>query len=330
MTTIEQATRWSCPDSAEILPYGAPRGAWLKNRKAGIGGSDIAAILGMSRWKTARDVWLDKTDQVVDAEVVSWPMVRGTALEDPILGWFSDQTGIAHRKVGMQQHKEKSWMLVNPDALTDDGGLVEVKTTSFWLRDEWADGSADYAVLQGQWSLAVTGRSHLWVIAAVSDDEPVWERHERDEQLIGVMVEAAERFWFEHVQADVEPPLMWQDRETLAGQFSEVTEADPVVGDADLDQWITTRAALAGQIKQLEQAKKQAEAEIINALGDADTLVIDGRIAATRKQQTSRVVDMKAIEAMLADSGDSLDNYRVGRTSRVLRIPDPAKRKEWK
>lgn len=321
---------WSCPDSITILRADADRDVWLKARKAGIGGSDIAAILGMSRWKTARDVWLDKTDQVVDAEVVSWPMVRGTALEDPILAWFSDQTGIAHRKVGMQQHKEKSWMLVNPDALTDDGGLVEVKTTSFWLRDEWADGSADYAVLQGQWGLAVTGRSHLWVIAAVSDDEPVWERHERDEDLIGVMVEAAERFWFEHVQADVEPPLMWQDREAIAKAFPTVEREEPVVGDARLDELLVQRADLAAQIKLLEQAKKQAEAEVIAAIGDADTLLIEGRIAATRKQQTSRVLDRKAVEARLEELGDSIDNYKTDRVSRVLRVANPDKRKVWK
>ena len=55
----------------------AERAAWLAERRSGIGGSDIAAILGLSPWKTAVDVWLDKTgqredDTVGDAEAVRW------------------------------------------------------------------------------------------------------------------------------------------------------------------------------------------------------------------------------------------------------------------
>lgn len=36
------------------------REAWLDRRRAGIGGSDVAALLGLSRWKTPLDVFLDK------------------------------------------------------------------------------------------------------------------------------------------------------------------------------------------------------------------------------------------------------------------------------
>lgn len=38
----------------------AERLEWLKNRQTGIGGSDVAAILGLSKWKTPLDVYNDK------------------------------------------------------------------------------------------------------------------------------------------------------------------------------------------------------------------------------------------------------------------------------
>ena len=52
-----------------ILPYepivitdttDLPRDEWLAYRKTGIGGSDVAAILGISPFGTARDIYYDK------------------------------------------------------------------------------------------------------------------------------------------------------------------------------------------------------------------------------------------------------------------------------
>lgn len=328
MTATITEADWLCPDSTEILPYGAHRNQWLAERRAGIGGSDLAAILGMSRWDSPRDIWLDKTGRA-STDKDSWAIRRGNALEEPLLAWFWDQTGIRYERVGMQRNTSRPWMLVNPDALTEDGGLAECKTTSWYLRDEWADGAADYAVIQGQWGLAVTGRSHLWVIAAVSDDEPVIERVERDDDLIATLIDAAGPFWHEYVVADVEPPLTWLDRDTLAEAYPEVVR-HRVDGNADLDYAISMRQQAVADIKRAEQVKAKHEADIIAALADADHLVIDGMIAATRKQQTARVVDMSALAAALDEAGDCLDNYRIERESRVLRIADPAKRKEWK
>ena len=37
------------------------REQFLRERRSGIGGSDVAAILGLSRWKTAYQVWQEKT-----------------------------------------------------------------------------------------------------------------------------------------------------------------------------------------------------------------------------------------------------------------------------
>ena len=42
---------------------------FLKRRKTGIGGSDVAAVLGLSKWKTPYQLWVDKTsDNVVEEE----------------------------------------------------------------------------------------------------------------------------------------------------------------------------------------------------------------------------------------------------------------------
>lgn len=37
---------------------------WLAYRRKGIGGSDVAALLGISPWRTARDLYFDKLNIV--------------------------------------------------------------------------------------------------------------------------------------------------------------------------------------------------------------------------------------------------------------------------
>ena len=53
---------------------------WLDVRKTGIGGSDVAAVLGISPWKSPLDVFLDKTGKSAP-EPENDAMYWGTRLE---------------------------------------------------------------------------------------------------------------------------------------------------------------------------------------------------------------------------------------------------------
>ena len=53
------------------------REEWLARRRSGIGGSDVAAVLGLSPWKSPRQVWLDKTTDATD-DRQTMPMLLGT------------------------------------------------------------------------------------------------------------------------------------------------------------------------------------------------------------------------------------------------------------
>lgn len=299
------------------------RAAWLAERRRGIGGSDIAAVLGMSRWASPRDVWLDKTGRAPE-KPATWAMRKGIVLEPLILEWFAERTGRRVERSGMLRHPEHDWALVNVDALVDDDGIAEVKTASWWVRDEWDAGQvADAAELQSQWGLFVTGRSKAYVIAAISDDEPVIRERDRDQALIDMMRERAERFWHDHVLADVEPPLLPVDLGTVRKEYP-VVERARVVADPSLEPAFERRAAAITAIKFHEAAKSQAEAEITAAIADADELVIAGQVWATRKEQVSRVLSAE----LLADAGLNPDDYKAPRVSRVLRVADPDKRKD--
>lgn len=310
--------------AVEVLPYNASREEWLAARVHGIGGSDIAAVLGMSRWASPRDVWLDKTGRG-RPKPQTWAMTVGNALEEPLLRWFQETSGIMWQRRGLLQDADRPWMIVSLDAETGDGGIAECKSVGFRLADEW-DGSqvADNAELQVQWGLAITGRSHAWVIAAIGGNEPTVRRVGRNDELIAVMTERAERFWHDHVLADVEPPLIARDAETIKAEYARV-ERELVLGNREkLAPAFERRHAATTAIKFHQAAKDQAEAEIVQALADAEQLVIDGQVWATRNAQTSRVLSAD----LLAEAGLNPDDYKATRTSRVLRVADPNKRKD--
>lgn len=60
---------------------GLPREQWLEYRRKGIGGSDAAAVLGISPFRTGRDLYYDKLNRMItthrhrnDAEIFNFFM----------------------------------------------------------------------------------------------------------------------------------------------------------------------------------------------------------------------------------------------------------------
>ena len=89
---------------------------WLNERRKGIGGSDVAAVLGLNPWRTPLDVYKDKVGEsdkkVSDEEAVHF----GTILEDLVAKEFQSRTGMKIQKVNHQfSDKENPWMIANID-----------------------------------------------------------------------------------------------------------------------------------------------------------------------------------------------------------------------
>ena len=94
---------------------------WLSYRRRGIGGSDAAAILGISPWRTARDLYYDKLNVVKADMDENWVALEmGHLLEDLVAQIFAKKTGlhIFQRKI-MFQHTLYPWMLADLDYLVE-------------------------------------------------------------------------------------------------------------------------------------------------------------------------------------------------------------------
>ena len=114
---------------------------WLRWRKKGLGGSDIAPILGISKWSSALDIWLSKTNQKHDDCVQNEAMTWGHILEPVIRNHFREVTGKKVIEVhAILQNEEHPYMLANIDGLTEtpsgEPAILECKCVSEYKRSE--------------------------------------------------------------------------------------------------------------------------------------------------------------------------------------------------
>ena len=112
---------------------------WLEIRKTGITGSDVAAIVGVSKWTSALACWAKKLGKIDDELTQSEPMYWGTTLEPIIRNHFIKTTGWQVQEVGTYAHQDRPWQLANPDGIivkdTGELALLEIKTARF--EDDW-------------------------------------------------------------------------------------------------------------------------------------------------------------------------------------------------
>ena len=110
------------------------------NRHEYIGGSDISAIMGMSRWKTPLKLWAEKTLKLPAPDLSDNEAVElGKDLEEFVAQKFSSKTGKQVRRAPkMYSHSDFPFMVAHVDRLiTGSDELLECKTCSAFKADEW-------------------------------------------------------------------------------------------------------------------------------------------------------------------------------------------------
>ncbi|MDY5806439.1 MAG: YqaJ viral recombinase family protein, partial [Lachnospira sp.] len=174
---------------------------WLKWRKKGLGGSDIAAILGISKWSSAIDIWLQKTNQKFDETIENEAMTWGKILEPVIREQFKQKTGKKVVEVhSILQNEEYPFMICDVDGLTEDSegnaAILEVKCVSEYKRSEWDNDQIPYYYMtQVMHYLAVTGLDTAYVVALVGCNSMIVREVKADQEMIAMLVACEKNFW---------------------------------------------------------------------------------------------------------------------------------------
>lgn len=249
--------------AAKVLVWnkGLTKEEWLSWRRTGIGGSDAPAVYGISRWKTAVEVYLEKLGDVQPAEETE-QMRMGKTLKDIIARQFCEETGKKIRKRNaILQHPEHSFMIANIDRwiIGEQSGLM-CRTTHEFGKDEWEDDKVPtYYKIQCQHYMAVTGAKSWWIAVLIGGNKLKCIQLERDEPTIQHLIEVEQHFWTNHVLTKTPPEY---DGSPAAGKLLDrlYPESDQKI--IDLPQ---EADALVKQFIQAEQEEKSARSRKLSA-----------------------------------------------------------------
>lgn len=332
------------------------REQWLEWRRGGIGGSDVAGILGISPWSSPFSVWLDKLGLLPD-EPESEEMSAGRWLESAIVPWFQHETGLY--VTGEQHwatHAEVEHHRCTPDGYAFDRdpdplevwpetaellgwtmgevaasvaaqygaqGTVQIKVTGPGRKPDHLD---EHHQAQGQWEMHVTGLDRCWfaVLRGRRLDVHLLERDQAD---IDFMVGRVDEFWERHVLEQSPPEVDGSDATSRALAVLYPPAAGDGPGEVVRHARGSQVARLVAEWKAAKEAAKEAKAEaeyrgnLVKAqLGDCTELVIGSELAASWRPQTTRRLDTKA----LARHEPNLARQYTNETrSRVLRAHKP-------
>ncbi|MGW7710920.1 YqaJ viral recombinase family nuclease [Streptomyces sp. NPDC054771] len=335
------AGRPDAPTARLLLPADAPEAQWHAARAGGIGGSDVAAILGLDKYRGPRHVYEDKhgrpTFQGNEAAEI------GTEIEDFIARMFSKRSGVPiAMPPGTLVHVDHDWMRVNVDRYTCDPtgavtGLLECKNRSAYQIDEWEEGVPDAPALQTHWGMAVGGWSEGYTAALVGGNRLLWYRLERDEELIEYLIDFLGRWFQRHIVEGFEPPA--DGLESTTALLSKMWSVTPeTVAEIDVAKAKELRAQaldLKAQAKKVAEELRTVENTMRLLTGENEVAHADGKTAWSWKANGSfstkkfaeaepelaaaytHMVPALDVDRLKAEQPEKYAAYRA----RVLRIP---------
>ena len=189
------------------------REAWLEARKVGIGGSDAAMVMGVSKYGGPLTVYMDKMGDIPPSEE-SEPAYWGNVLEDIVAKEFAKRTGLKVRRQNkIFRHPEYPWMIANVDRAIAGGNQgLECKTASAFLSKEWeGDELPDAYYVQIQHYIAVMGWDSCWVAALIGGQRFNYKEVSRNDSYIDLLIKTEADFWNNNVEAGNPPPISWGD-----------------------------------------------------------------------------------------------------------------------
>ena len=277
------------------------REEWLEHRRRTIGGSDAAAIVGLSKWATPLTVYMDKKGLFPD-KPDSIPMRIGRELEETVARLWMEETG--------KKCQRRNAILINPAypfahanvdrwVVGENAGL-ECKTTSEMNMKTFRGNEypANYYV-QCMHYMALTGADRWHLAVLVGNRELFTFTIERDEEEIAALMEQEKAFYENYLLPGIMPAPSGsaQDGAALGSLYADEDDDAEAVDLSDMrdcfEAYIKANAQKALCERIIDKAKQDIEAR----LGNASAGFCGGHNV-TWKEQTRNDIDKDALKAM--------------------------------
>lgn len=294
----------------EALPVLQRTQGWLDARDDGVGASEAAAALGLSRWESRYSKWGQKLHLVPPPEP-TLAMEIGTATEELNAARFEAETGFRTRKVRrLLRSKARPHLLASLDRdVVGEDAVLEEKWTERGegYGEPGTDEVPDEVLCQVVQQMAVTGRSRAYVSVLFGGRRHGIYVVDRDQVAEEALLEGIDEFWG-YVQRRIQPPVDGSDAtlRALAAAYprdsGEELEADEQARRllAELRLQTDVRDTADGAIAELK-------AQLQSVMGPASALIAPGIGRVTWKAaKDSEVTDWKALAQVYGRTVDTL------------------------
>ena len=281
------------------------RDEWLRYRKTGIGGSDAAAVCGLDPYRSAIDVWSEKTDHFKKEDRDNESLRVGRDLEDYVAQRFAEATGKkVRRRNAIFQNDEYPFMIANVDRMVvGENALLECKTANAYARDKWADGKIPESYeIQCHHYMAVTGTEKVYLACLIMGIDFVVREIERDEEVIKALRNIEENFWHTFVETGEMPP---PDGSKSAGDVIKnlYPESDDGM-EVDLSEFgdvLNRYDEISALIDDLSREKDEIIQSIQNTMKSAEIGYIGARKVSWKSAKPRQTIDSKKMKAEKPD-----------------------------
>jgi putative phage-type endonuclease len=266
---------------------------WHELRKIKIGASDSAAILGISPWKTARDVYFEKIGAKPECEA-SAAMQRGLEMEPIAREWFENTWGIKV-PAAVRFHRKHDWMMASLDGLNEEKQIVlEIKCPGAETHQLAKQGIIpEHYMCQIQHQLSVINYKLSYYLSYYKSEGLVIPVERNDVFINNALIPALEKFW--------DCLINRKEPEFQDGDYKEHT--DP--------EWINAASEwenLAAQIRSLTEKQDAVKGRLVEMADGFNS--VGGGIKLVKAKRKGNVDYAKIPELKVLD----LNQYRKADT----------------
>lgn len=232
------------------IPVHTPE--WHEFRKNGIGGSEIATILGMNKYDTVTRTFYEKIGAIPPRDFDNAKMFFGRYMEDKIaelweyydgseLGWIDNfKNNKIIRKCrninGYVVNPDYPWLFASLDRVQNVSGginlltgekltteaVLEVKTLSFWSASMWTDSIPISYLLQVHQYMIVLETDYAEIAILQDGSDFKIEKIQRDESLCEKIIDISKSFWYKLVV----PAKEYQAKKLEAEKVGNINEVE--------------------------------------------------------------------------------------------------------
>ena len=287
---------------------------WLEARQWGIGGSEIGALAGLSKYESPTSIWarkvhnarVDQSDNEAialghllessvalqyardhNAAVVEWPVILRSKMYD-FLSANVDRF-IVEPSEQFPAGEMTVWKNVEPPANIicllecKTGALASPGSPQDWFRD--GESIPDTYACQGYWYLAATGLPRIEYACLLGGYGMQYRTMQRDDTIIANLLGIASHFWNTYVLPGVPPDIDGSDatEEALKALYPRSTPDKVVDGGAELALLWNDFENAKAETKKAEDKQRALRSKIVAIMGDAELGLANGEPVCTFK-----------------------------------------------